>query len=102
MPFVREAFTHCETAAKRALGETGIGTRAWRSNYEGAGNEQDRMLRIVQHATVKISGFEVPMIGIPRDATEQQCDLCHDYYHISGLQWNKAGTQLLCPNCRPE
>ena len=56
--------------------------------------------RVDRHATVKIGDFTIPLIGIPHDATEAECDLCHDLFHIQSLKWNEAGSQLLCEKCR--
>lgn len=51
-----------------------------------------------QHATVQRDGYTVPLIGIPNDATDSECSMCHDTFHITELEWN--GTQMLCPKCR--
>lgn len=51
----------------------------------------------MSHATVRIAGYVVPLIGIDQSATEDECDLCHYIWHISDLTF--TGTQFLCGKC---
>lgn len=53
-----------------------------------------------EHATVKIGEYIIPLIGIPLSATEMECDLCHDIFHITEVELNEAGTQFLCSKHR--
>jgi hypothetical protein len=53
------------------------------------------------HAMVTRDGYEVPLIGIPAEATLQECDLCHGGpFPIRELEFN--GSQMLCEKCRKE
>ena len=54
----------------------------------------------MDHATVKIDKYVIPLIGVPRDATLGQCDCCHDDFHVQDLKLNEAGNQFLCRKCR--
>jgi hypothetical protein len=54
---------------------------------------------VSDYATAPFSGYVIPLIGIPPQATECQCDLCHDVFHLVDLQWNEAGNQTLCAKC---
>ncbi len=47
---------------------------------------------MTDHAHVEIDGVKIPLIGIPPNQTEDECDLCHDKFHLQSL---------LCPKCRP-
>lgn len=52
------------------------------------------------HATVTIGEYKVPLIGIPPNATEMECECCHDIMPIIYVELNEAGTQFLCKKCR--
>lgn len=54
----------------------------------------------MKHASVRVAGYVIPLIGIPRDATMNECDLCHDVFHIQDLKVNESGNQVLCKKCR--
>lgn len=56
----------------------------------------------MKHATIKIGEYEIPLIGIPLSATEMECELCHDIFHITGVQLNEEGNQFLCKKCRED
>lgn len=51
----------------------------------------------MKHAEVKVDGMLIPLIGIPPDATLEECDLCHDIKPIWELTFN--GQQFLCERC---
>ena len=51
------------------------------------------------HAIVVVNGTKIPLIGIPPDATIEECDLCHVHHPIQDIQMSEAG-QMLCPKCR--
>ena len=53
----------------------------------------------MKHATVKIGDYEIPLIGLPLSATEMECDLCHDIFHISDVHLTFEGKQFLCQKC---
>ncbi len=53
----------------------------------------------MNHATVKIGEYEIPLIGVPIAATEMECELCHKIVHISQVRLNHEGTQFLCDKC---
>lgn len=50
------------------------------------------------HAQVQRDGFTVPLIGIPKYATLEQCDCCHEWGSIRHIKFN--GLQFLCLQCR--
>jgi hypothetical protein len=50
------------------------------------------------HATIKVGGYSIPLIGIPTDACLQECDLCHDEFGLLQVEW--SGVQMLCHRCR--
>jgi len=54
----------------------------------------------MKHATVKIDDLVIPLIGIPPTATEMECELCHDIFHITDVKLNEEGNQFLCKKCR--
>jgi hypothetical protein len=54
----------------------------------------------MNHATVTRDGFTVPLIGIPKDATLQECDACHELFGLQQIQW--TGAQMLCDKCGKE
>jgi len=56
----------------------------------------------MKHATVHIGGMVIPLIGIPMSATEEECDCCHDIFHIRKIHWSENGKQLLCGDCDKE
>lgn len=51
-----------------------------------------------KHATVKTGGYEVPLIGIPKEATTDVCDACGHWFNFSDLKFTDG--QLECPKCR--
>jgi hypothetical protein len=56
----------------------------------------------MNHATVKIGDYTIPLIGIPLSATEMECDLCHDIFHINDVHLMFEGKQFLCQKCRSD
>jgi len=59
--------------------------------------KEDQM-SLEQHATVRVDGMVLPLIGIPKGATLEECALCHDEFHICDVEW--TGKQMLCKKCR--
>jgi hypothetical protein len=53
-----------------------------------------------KHAEIKLDGYTIPLIGIAPDATQQECELCHDIFQLQSLEL--VGTQMLCERCRRE
>ena len=51
----------------------------------------------MKHAEVKVSGYTVPLIGVPPTAMLEECDLCHDYLSLQSISYN--GKQFLCTKC---
>lgn len=41
--------------------------------------------------------MNIPLIGIPADATLEECDGCHDLFPLRDLEW--TGRQFLCNKC---
>ena len=56
----------------------------------------------MKHAEVKIGEYKIPLIGIPPEATEYECDLCHDIFAVDEIELNKEGNQFLCKKCNHE
>ncbi len=52
---------------------------------------------MAKHATVKVGGFEIPLIGLPTHCTLGECDLCHDYFGLTDITY--TGKQFLCAKC---
>lgn len=52
------------------------------------------------HATVKTRGYEVPLIGVPKDATQETCDDCGKSFHIQKIEL--CGAAFLCAFCKVE
>ena len=53
----------------------------------------------MKHATVRIGGTEIPLIGIPYMSTQEICDWCHDYFHLQDVGLID-GEGFLCAGCR--
>lgn len=53
-----------------------------------------------EHAYVLIDGVRIPLIGIKPTETQDTCDLCHDIFHLSQLEW--TDNELLCKKCRAQ
>ena len=51
-----------------------------------------------KHATVKISGYEIPLIGINESATQQKCSVCGCCFHLSEITLDEKG-RALCKEC---
>lgn len=51
----------------------------------------------MNHATVEVSGFKIPLIGVPSEATLEECDRCHDAYPLTQVTWTERG--WLCQKC---
>jgi hypothetical protein len=52
----------------------------------------------VKHATVKLDGVDIPLIGIPADATEETCQGCGQRGHLSEMTIDEHG-QVMCGVC---
>lgn len=51
----------------------------------------------MKHATVKIGNYTVPLIGIPKSATDETCELCGDVMHMSESTFQDG--KMLCKTC---
>lgn len=51
-----------------------------------------------KHATIKLGGYDIPLIGIQPDATLQECAACNDVFSIQDVEL--VETQFLCKKCR--
>lgn len=40
----------------------------------------------MNHATVRIGEYTVPLIGIPKSATRQKCHHCKKSFHIADME----------------
>ena len=53
-----------------------------------------------KHAIVEVSGYEIPLIGIPVGETLETCDLCGDVFSIWQVELTRNGKQFLCKRYR--
>jgi len=53
-----------------------------------------------KHATVKVGEYTVPLIGVPEDATQQECETCGQSFHISEIELAANG-KACCKRCLP-
>ena len=51
----------------------------------------------MKHATVKLGEHQIPLIGVPPDATDQKCEKCGKVVHLSDS--NLQGNKFLCGEC---
>lgn len=51
------------------------------------------------HATVRIAGYNLPLIGIDQSATEEKCDGCKRDKHLSEVKLDEQG-RFMCWSCR--
>jgi ribosomal protein L37E len=52
----------------------------------------------MKHATVRLAGYEIPLIGVPPSATEETCADCGRKQHLSEMQLDMA-FRPICPGC---
>ena len=50
-----------------------------------------------EHAIVTRDGYEVPLIGVPKEAVLESCDCCGDIIGLSKSVF--TGRQILCAKC---
>lgn len=53
------------------------------------------ILSMSKHATVKVDGYTIPLIGIPPSATEDWCDVCGKKLHLSEVNITEDG-RMVC------
>lgn len=53
----------------------------------------------MKHATVRLSEYEVPLIGVPASATQEKCADCGKLFHLSEIELDLNGRHL-CPVCK--
>lgn len=51
----------------------------------------------MNHATITLGEYTIPLIGVEQFGTLEDCDLCHDTFSIQVIEL--TGTQFLCPHC---
>jgi len=51
-----------------------------------------------KHAMVKVGEYEVPLIGIPKDATLEQCQGCKLYFNFTQIIFDEGGIPY-CLRC---
>lgn len=54
--------------------------------------------KVDKHATVRVGGYKIPLIGIDRDASQQECEACHESFHL--LEVGLCDGKFLCITCR--
>ena len=52
------------------------------------------------HAYARTTDGDLPLIGIPKEACEMECDLCGDVVYWLDTRLNESGNQFLCLKCR--
>lgn len=52
----------------------------------------------MNHATVKLGDYTVPLLGVPPDATEETCEIRGRRCHLSEVKLDGEGYPL-CPQC---
>lgn len=52
----------------------------------------------MKHASVKIDGMRIPLIGVAVSATDQECDCCGRAVHISEAHVTING-KVCCEKC---
>ncbi len=52
----------------------------------------------MKHATVRIGEYTVPLIGVPKDATRDECSGCKRMFYIGDLIVD-GDFKLLCKTC---
>lgn len=55
----------------------------------------------MEHATVKIGEYEVPLIGVPKSATQETCTGCSQSFHLTEIALDARG-EPKCPKCLEE
>lgn len=50
-----------------------------------------------KHAQVKVGDYIIPLIGVPKDAGLEECDLCHKYFPLWEI--HVKDEQFLCDKC---
>lgn len=54
----------------------------------------------MDHATVKIDNWDIPLIGIPQYGVREKCDKCKKECHIQDITLTE--TMFLCKVCQDE
>lgn len=52
----------------------------------------------MNHATVRIDGKEIPLIGIPPESTQQRCEVFGKSFHLCEIRFNYYGSPM-CVGC---
>jgi len=53
----------------------------------------------MNHATVKLGDYKIPLIGVPANATREFCDLCAFEGELLEINLAENGRQFLCDRC---
>jgi len=53
---------------------------------------------VSEHATVKVGDYTIPLIGVPKDASQQRCEGCKENFHLSEITLDTNGNPM-CPGC---
>jgi hypothetical protein len=49
-----------------------------------------------RHATVRLDGMSIPLIGVPAESTQETCLVCGGSFHLQDMTLNSQGQ----PRCR--
>ncbi len=52
----------------------------------------------VEHATVRVGDYVVPLIGVPKTATQEKCTRCGSKLHLADTVLDAKG-QPCCQTC---
>ena len=52
----------------------------------------------VEHATVRVGEYVVPLIGVPKEATQEKCSHCGSMCHLADMALDAKG-QPCCQTC---
>ena len=53
----------------------------------------------MDYATVRLGEYEVPLIGIPRTATEEKCSKCGLTFHLADVSMDE-NMNPVCKSCQ--
>jgi hypothetical protein len=52
----------------------------------------------MEHATIKLGEYTIPLIGLPVSCVRETCDRCKKEFHIQEVEFIEYG--ILCFDCK--
>jgi hypothetical protein len=52
----------------------------------------------MEHAKVKSGEYEIPLIGVPKSATEEECSVCKQFFNLKEIKLDEQCT-VYCKEC---